>query len=203
MSHQQGHRQYVFGYGSLLERWNGPPDRECSWADPMACELNNYRRIWNVAMDNSLTVPGYKHYVDPTSGERPSWFVSFLNIVPDPDATVNGVLFEVTPELLERLDTRERNYERIDVSASLSRAVDGTAWAYAGSDAAVRRFHRGLRASRAVISRDYYEGVLDDFDRAGPDALQGFIELTDPAPCPIVDLQRVDSAGRAEPTDRR
>lgn len=144
-------------------------------------------------MENARTVPGYKYYVDPTTGARPSWFVSFLNIVPDPAATVNGVLFEVTPELLGRLDTRERNYERIDVSTSLSVAVDGTAWAYAGSDAAVRRFHRGLRARRAVISRDYYEGVLDDFERAGPDALRDFIDLTDPAPCPIVDLKRVES----------
>jgi gamma-glutamylcyclotransferase (GGCT)/AIG2-like uncharacterized protein YtfP len=177
----------VFGYGSLMERPDGD-DRD----DPLVCELRNYRRAWNVAMDNSQTIPGYKHYVDRHSGIRGPWFVTFLNIVPDPHATVNGVMLEVDDALLEQLDERERNYERIDVSSDVAEAVDGQVWAYVGSPAAVRRFQIGKHTSRAVISRGYYDHVREDFAGVGPDALQRFSQLTDPVPCPILDLRRID-----------
>jgi hypothetical protein len=178
-------RHYVFGYGSLLERHRG-------WDEPVICELEGYRRVWNVAMDNTRTIPGYKHYVDRGTGSRGPWFVTFLNIVRDPGATVNGVLFEVDEELLERLDRRERNYERIEVSSQIGRGVDGRVWAYVGSRAAVRRFELGCQTGRAVISRDYRDGVRKDFAAAGNEALSRFDDLTEPLPCPILDLRRVD-----------
>jgi gamma-glutamylcyclotransferase (GGCT)/AIG2-like uncharacterized protein YtfP len=180
-------RHYVFGYGSLLERHDGA-------GEPAICELAGYRRVWNVAMDNTKTLPGYKHYVDRKTGTRGAWFVTFLNIVPDPDpdAAVNGVLFEVDAALLDRLDRRERNYERIDVSSQIAGALDGRAWAYVGSGAAVQRFELGCRTGRAVVSRDYHDRVRADFAAAGDGALARYDELTDPVPCPILDLRRID-----------
>jgi gamma-glutamylcyclotransferase (GGCT)/AIG2-like uncharacterized protein YtfP len=175
-------RHYVFGYGSLLERASGEEVR--------VCELAGYRRTWNVAMDNSRTIPGYKHYVDAESGERRPWFVTFLNIVRDADARVNGVLLSADASLLERLDRRERNYERTDVTDGLRETVDGKAWAYVGLPDAVRRFELGRRLGRAVISREYHERVRDDFTSAG--ALERFEELTEAPPCPILDLRRID-----------
>jgi hypothetical protein len=175
-------RQYVFGYGSLLERAAADGAR--------VCELAGYRRTWNVAMDNTRTIPGYKHYVDAATRERGAWFVTFLNIVPDVAAQVNGVLLSVDASLLERLDQRERNYQRVDVSAALLEAVDGQAWAYLGVPDAVDRFELGRRTGRAVISREYQERVQADFTSAG--ALARFEELTDPPPCPILDLVRID-----------
>lgn len=180
--------QYVFGYGSLLERWRDRAEHD----EPTPAELGGYRRTWNVAMDNLRTIPGYKYYVDRATGERGAWFVTFLNVVVDPRATVNGVLFAVTGDQLAELDERERNYNRIEVSARLSPAVDGEAWVYAGSDAAVRRFAVGHRTGRAVVSLDYYERVLGDFAALGPDAADTFKQLTDPPPCPVIDLRRVD-----------
>jgi dephospho-CoA kinase len=183
------HRHYVFGYGSLLERHGRS-------GGPMICELEGYRRVWNVAMDNSQTIPGYKHYVARDTGARGAWFVTFLNIVPDPDATVNGVLFEVDEELLERLDRRERNYERIEVSSQIAGGVDGRVWAYVGSRDAVRRFELGCQTGRAVISRGYRDRVRKDFAAAGDGTLSRFDDLTDPLPCPILDLRRVDHEDR-------
>jgi cation transport regulator ChaC len=177
---------FVFGYGSLLEHPTAAGHR------PVACELAGYRRTWNVAMENARTIPGYKYYLDGVNGERPDCFVTFLNIIREPGHVVNGVVFEVTPEWLSRLDHRERNYERIEVSGEISVPVDGRVWAYTGRGAAVARFETGLRRSRAVISRQYHDGVLADFERIGPEARQRFISLTDPAPCPIVDLRRID-----------
>ena len=175
-------RQFVFGYGSLLER--------SSREEPSMCELGGYRRTWNIAMDNSRTLPGYKHYVDAVTGDRQPWFVTFLNIVPDDQAHVNGVLFEVDASVLERLDHRERNYERVDVSDGFREPVGGQVWAYVGRHDAVERFELGRRTGRGVISREYYDRVRDDFAAAG--ALRRFEELTDPTPCPIRDLQRID-----------
>lgn len=191
-------REYVFGYGSLLERSSGDEGGEA----PVLCEVRNYRRVWNVAMDNSRTIPGYKYYVDPATGERPDHFVTFLNIVPDAEAAVNGALFEVSDAQLERLDRRERNYERIDVTAGVSRAVEGTVWAYAGRESAVHRFQLGHRTDRAVIPRGYYERVLRDFASFGRDAQRRYTELTDPPPCPIVDLRRVDLPATAPALNR-
>jgi hypothetical protein len=105
---------------------------------------------------------------------------------------VNGVMFEVDEALIERLDRRERNYERIDVSAQIADAVDGRVWAYVGSRAAVHRFELGCRTGRAVISREYRDGVREDFAAAGADVLARFDELTAPVPCPILDLERID-----------
>jgi gamma-glutamylcyclotransferase (GGCT)/AIG2-like uncharacterized protein YtfP len=178
-------RQYVFGYGSLLER--AEPG-----AGPALGELRSYRRTWNVAMDNSQTIPGYKHYLDAVTGERGRWFVTFLNVVPDPTATVSGVLFEIDDAALAHLDRRERNYERIEVSGGLSEPVDGNVWVYVGSEAAVRRFQLGRSKGRAVVSREYYERVREDFASLGSEALACFDELTDPVTCPILDLRRID-----------
>ncbi len=181
--------QYVFGYGSLLERWRG---QDGAGTGPRAAELSRFRRTWNVAMDNQRTIPGYKYYVDATTGERSDWFVTFLNVVPDSESTVNGVLFAVTDELLADLDGRERNYDRIDVSGLVAPAVDGRAWVYSGSAAAVERFERGRRAGRAVIARGYYDRVLNDFAAMGAPVLAAFKRLTDPPPCPVLELRRVD-----------
>jgi cation transport regulator ChaC len=182
-------RQYVFGYGSLLER-RQPRDHADS--EPTPAELRGYRRTWNVAMDNLRTIPGYKYYVDRATGERGGWFVTFLNVVADSHASVNGVLFVVTGDQLAELDERERNYNRIEISAQLSPPVDGETWVYAGADAAVCRFAVGRRTGRAVVSLDYYERVIGDFAALGPGAADRFKQLTDPPPCPVIDLRRVD-----------
>jgi hypothetical protein len=76
------------------------------------------------------------------------------------------------------------------VTGELLESVDGQAWAYVGMPDAVRRFEVGRRLDRAVISREYHEGVRDDFTSAG--AIRRFEELTDPPPCPILDLRRID-----------
>jgi cation transport regulator ChaC len=185
---------YVFGYGSLLERWdpgNGLAAARVQ-AAPRLTELHDYRRTWNVAMDNTRTVPGYKYYVDAATGERGDWFVSFLNVVPDLGSRVNGVLFAVTDDSLAELDERERNYDRVEISDRLSPAVDGEAWVYTGTGAAVDRFEAGALTDRAVVPREYYRSVIDDFEAAGANALERFIELTDPPTCPVLDLERVD-----------
>jgi gamma-glutamylcyclotransferase (GGCT)/AIG2-like uncharacterized protein YtfP len=148
--------------------------------------LRGYRRRWQVAMDNSRDLPGYKYFVDAGTGERPAVFVTFLDLAPDPESSVNGVLLEVDDHRLAELDARERNYERREVTAAVDPAPPGTVWAYFGTAAARARFDQG----NAVVSREYLERVREGFEALGE--LRRFDASTDPPPVPVRDLVRVD-----------
>jgi cation transport regulator ChaC len=143
-------RQFVFGYGSLPAEKTGVP-----------CRLRDHRRHWGVAMDNRDTIPGYKVYIDPDSGDRPAVEVAYLSITPEPGGSVDGVAFEVTDEELAALDRRERNYEREDVTDEIEADLGGRVWAYVGSAAGRQRLATGRRRGTAVISRGYLEKVPD------------------------------------------
>jgi hypothetical protein len=158
---------HVFAYGSLLGDATGT-----------RCRLEGHRRVWGVAMDNRRTLPGYKYYLDRAGG-RPDVRVAFVDVVPDPAARVDGVVFEVAD--LGALDARERNYRRVEVE------LDGlgAAWAYTGLAAARARYSSAVAGGRAVVAHAYLEGV-----RAGFAAL-GLGFGPDP-PVPVVDLVRVD-----------
>jgi cation transport regulator ChaC len=166
---------FVFGYGSLVRRPDGLP-----------CNLLGHRRAWNVAMDNRRTIPGYKYYVDPDTGERPRVRVTFLSLYPAPEGRVNGVAFPVTADELDALDRRERNYDRIDVTRLIDADLGGTVWTYLGSAAARERFAAGA----AVVAQDYFEAIRSDFAAAG--SLQAFDRSTDPLTVPVRRLARVD-----------
>jgi hypothetical protein len=167
-------RTFVFGYGSLLRRDGGIP-----------CRLLGHRRAWNVAMDNRRTIPGYKYYVDPDTGERPPVRVTFLNLYPA-DGRVNGVAFPVGAEELAVLDRRERNYERVDVTPLLEADLGGRVWTYRGSPAARERFEAGP----AVVAQDYFAAIRNGF--AAADGLEEFDASTDPLTVPLRRLTRVD-----------
>ena len=149
---------FVFGYGSLAEPGAGRPLRLAGW-----------RRVWGVAMDNRVTIPGYKYFLDGAGG-RPAVHVGFLDLVPDPAASVDGVVFEHAD--LDGLDARERNYRRVQ--------VDGL-WLYTGLEEARQRFAAGP----TVVSRAYLESVRAGF------AAHGLGFGPEPA-LPVLDLERVD-----------
>ena len=172
----------VFGYGSLLDDDDG--------AGRLA-RLNGWRRRWGVAMDNTVDLPGYKAYLRP-DGTRPALFVAFLDLAPDPGATVDGVLLATDPARLAELDRRERNYARVDVTAALPEPPPpgGTVWAYVGTHTARERLAHALREHRAVIQRDYLDAVEAGFAARG--ALDAFRTSTEPPPCPVEALRRIE-----------
>jgi gamma-glutamylcyclotransferase (GGCT)/AIG2-like uncharacterized protein YtfP len=140
----------VFGYGSLAAEAGG-----------RRCVLRDHRCGWGVAMDNRRTIPGYKYYVDPGTGQRPSVYVTFLCIWPEPGATVDGVVFEVDDVTLAALDRRERNYDRCDVSGLVEPELGGPVWAYVGSAAGRERYAAGRAAGTAVVAEEYLALVPD------------------------------------------
>ena len=137
----------IFVYGSLA----GLPGRPCT--------LRDHRCGWDVAMDNRRTIPGYKVYVDPETGERPAVYVVFLSIRPEPGAEVPGVAFELDDSGLAALDARERNYDRRDVTGLVDPAPGGRVWAYVGSAAGRARCAAGRADGTAVVAEEYLARV--------------------------------------------
>jgi gamma-glutamylcyclotransferase (GGCT)/AIG2-like uncharacterized protein YtfP len=128
-------------------------------------------------MDNTRDLPGYKHYLDPETGERPAIYVAYLDLAPDPASSVRGVVCPVEPPALDALDLRERNYERREVAVEPS--PEGRVWAYFGTADARERFERGRASGTAVVDRGYYESVKS----AAPE----------PPAVPIRALTRIDA----------
>jgi gamma-glutamylcyclotransferase (GGCT)/AIG2-like uncharacterized protein YtfP len=164
---------HVFAYGSLAAVPSGRP-----------ATLRGYRRVWGVAMDNAVTIPGYKLYRAP-DGSRPDVCVAFLDLEPSPDDAVDGLLLAVDDEALRALDRRERNYHRTDVT----HAVDGRprgdrVWAYLGREDSRARLQRARAQGRAVVDAAY----------AG--AVARFAATTVPSGLPELPLRRVEVPDR-------
>jgi hypothetical protein len=174
---------FIFGYGSLARDL---------LADVEVKRLRGYRRAFGVAADNSEEIAGYKRYRLPGDGAYPDVFVAFLDIVEDPGTVINGVLAPVDPGGLADLDRRERNYDRIDVTAAIDNPPDGRVWAYAGSPDGRDRLEAGVAAGTAVVQRSYLDHVHDGFRRLGDTEYRHFLATTDLDGLPLLDLERVN-----------
>ncbi len=175
---------HVFGYASLVTE--GAPGRLTS--------MRGVRRTWGVATDNSLAIPGYKMYLRRSDGTRPAVFVAFLDLLPAPELAVNGVLRPASADQLELLDRRERNYDRVDVTASIDSAP-GRVWAYLGSSGGRERLRRGRQEGTAVVSRDYERKVHEGFRALGRQEYEAFLSSSDLDGLPVWNLERVDLPG--------
>ncbi len=185
--------EFVFGYGSLVAEDSSPAPGE---ADHPGCvaELNGFARGWGVAMDNSVDLPGYKYYVE-RNGRRPAVFVAFLDLMTStaPGARVNGICRPVAHDELARLDRRERNYVRVDVSGHFDPAA-GRVWTYVGSQAGRDRLRQGSRRGAAVIQAGYLQAVRHGVQRLGGTEHRAFEASLDPRGLPVMELIRCEIA---------
>jgi hypothetical protein len=182
---------YVFGYGSLVALPGAVPAR-----------LRGFRRVWGVAMDNTVATPGYKVYENP-EGARPAVAVAFLDLAADPAAAIDGALI-AAPDLVP-LDARERQYARIEVGEAVTLAAPGTpapalaagtkVYTYVGRPEGRARAAAGRDGSApVVIQRAYAESVERAFAARGPQSLAAYRATTEAPPFPVVELARVDLA---------
>jgi hypothetical protein len=176
--------QWVFGYGSLA----------ADAGRGRLATLANHRRCWGVAMDNSRDLPGYKWYRQRATHDRPRAFVAFLDVVPAAGGAVNGLCIPVDAAALERLDARERNYERVEVTDRIEAPPPGRIWTYVGSAAGRRRLRTGVRERRLLISQEYRDDVEHAFRRLGAEQLAAYRASTAPPPdgSEVVALERID-----------
>ena len=179
-----GGLDHVFGYASLVQ--DGGPG--------VVATMRGARRGWGVATDNTRGIPGYKMYLLRSDGSRPAVFVAFLDLFLDPEGSVDGVCRPVSPEELEVLDRRERNYDRVDVTASIE-SPPGRVWAYMGSAAGRERLRGARAASAAVVSRDYERKVHAGFRGLGAEHYAAFLSSYSLEGLPVWDLERIDLPG--------
>ena len=178
---------HVFGYASLVAAPGARP-----------ATLRGRRRVWGVAMDNAVAVPGYKVYELP-DGTRPPVAVAFLDLEPaGDDAVVEGALLRVDARALALLDTRERQYERVDVTTAVTVAdagdpPSGPIWTYVGRAPGRARVAAGRAGvAEVAVQRAYVDLVEAAFARLGTDALARFRASTEPVPFPVLELARID-----------
>ncbi|MDQ6775642.1 MAG: gamma-glutamylcyclotransferase [Actinomycetota bacterium] len=183
--------EFVFGYGSLVALGHLAPTRAFA-PEGFVTDLRDFRRCWGVAMNNRVTLPGYKYYLDER-GHRPDVYVAFLDVRSTRGHSVNGVCLPVTREQLDALDDRERNYLRRDVTA-FCEIPDKAArvWTYVGTPAGRRRLTTGRSAGRAVIDNTYLASVVEAFESLGPAEYGMCAPSLGPDGLPVLPLERHD-----------
>jgi hypothetical protein len=158
--------------------------------DFVAAECFGWARRWNYGISlqpGSVTGP-HAENLDA---------VVALGIVPAPDEWMNGILAKVSASELARLDARERNYDRVDVT-DLVRVIDvfdaaptiHRAALYVPRPHAVAVYETARSVGRAAIEKRYWDLVDGAFHELAPGQGERY-RLTTPAPdVPVLEITR-------------
>ena len=187
---------WVFGYGSLVDPADlalylgYAPIRGIDWGP---ARLIGYERNWVVGMDNIHARTDDKFFVN-ADGTRFRGVVLSLGIAPMDSMPVNGVVFRTEPRFLPTLDRRERRYDRIDITDSVttSPAIScPRVYTYVPRTDAVDTASAAIAAGTAVVPRAYHEKVRAAFSNLGAVDVATFDASTRDPDAPVVDLEVV------------
>lgn len=184
-----GATTWVFGYGSLVSPASlgstlGRP--VTPGVDVVEAELAGYGRRWNYGVGHVAA-----HWLD-TAGEAHDCTIVALGIELSAHEDVNGMAVRVDADELARLDRRERDYDRLDVTDLIRtvRPVDGTVVTYVPRPAAVDRYRQARDAGTAAIEQRYWNLVDSAFAALGADRHERY-RATTPAPdAPVREICR-------------
>lgn len=177
---------WIFGYGSLVSPASMATTigRQVAPNDMAVAHLDGYGRRWNYG---SMHLRGDWHHegVDVTQG-----LVVSLGLAVATDESCNGVIVRVTADELARLDWRERDYERTDVTDHV-RTETGVrvrqVMTYVPRPSAIERYRAARDERRAGIRQTYWELVSAAFGDLGGDHHDRYAAT--PAPdVPVVDM---------------
>jgi hypothetical protein len=183
-------RLAVFAYGSLVDPRSASLTLGREVSSPLPARLVGWRRRWTVCRDNHKSE---KTFAIQPGGEIPPWIIA-LNIEPDPeDVGPAGALLEVTEAELDRLDLREKRYERIDVTAAVA-PLEGDPSADIPFDTVIgftarAEHHAPEPPAGAVIIAAYLRTVEAAF--LARDMLYAFRGTTEQPPVPVVEGELV------------
>jgi cation transport regulator ChaC len=185
---------FVFGYASLVSPASvrATLGHDADGFSPAL--LPGWRRAWNVGSDH--TSHPERTFVRP-DGSVFAGVVAVLGIVPAASGGCAGAVFRVSPADLGLLAVRERNYDRVDVTAAVGwpgRPAHCTVVTYVPRASAVSRLRAAATDGREVAVRAGYlrlvesafaaTGRLADYRRSTPVPPHPVEELrivTDPA----------------------
>ncbi|MDA3014730.1 MAG: gamma-glutamylcyclotransferase [Actinomycetota bacterium] len=186
---------WVFGYGSLVSPTSlgytlgRSPVRG---VDFLAAECDGWERRWNYGhpMGGSTYSGADVDQIDT---------VIALGVAPVSDACMNGVIALVDGDELERLDRRERNYDRVDVTDGV-RLLENGPWSgdvnrvvtYVPRPNALDIYADARERGRAGIEIRYWNLVNDAFDALLPGQGERYRSTTPAPDVPVLDVSRVD-----------
>ncbi len=182
---------WVFGYGSLVDpssvgRTIGR--QVAPGSDLVRAELVGWGRRWNYGVGHIGA-----RWVGDDGVEVADGTIVALGVVQSPGERVNGVVVRVFPDDLERLDRRERDYDRVDVTASLASlgpcpsAVDRVV-TYVPRPSAIERYEQARDRRAAGIRSTYWQLVDDAFGALGAHHLATYRESTPAPDVPVVEV---------------
>jgi dephospho-CoA kinase len=185
-------RTWLFAYGSLVSPVSlaSTIGRTITLGDGMhVAQLAGWRRAWNYGSEvlrGDWTLPDGREIV--------GGLVVSLGVVAGSEWSMNGVVFAVDDEELADLDWRERAYDRVDVTESITLectdhadAIDGPVGMYVPRPAAIERYEQHREAGTAGIRRSYWDLVDEAFAEIGA-GHQQLYRTTPPPDVPIVDI---------------
>lgn len=184
-------REALFAYGSLVSAASLRTTLGADAGSVVPVRLGGWRRRWSVARDNRRAEKRFA----PPGGEPFAWCL-LLNLERDAgipaEERPNGVLVEVGPDALERLDARERRYRRVDVTDGLGEpgARYERVHAYVARDEHLAT----TPPAGAVVLASYLAAVERAFAELGPGELERFRASTQPPPAPVVEAELVHSS---------
>jgi hypothetical protein len=184
---------YVFGYASLTSRasMSSTLGHDVNPSHIVPAQLSGWRREWNVGSDNE-SHPEREILNDDGSIFR--GVVAVMGVEQGrPEDRCNGAAFVVNTEDLAKLDRRERNYRRVDVTQAISfkgMPHGCVVFTYVPLTKAVERLDRARQDRRPVAVRAQYveqieegfaqlgAGELDDYRRTTPRVIYDVRPLT-------------------------
>jgi hypothetical protein len=184
-----GPPEFVFGYGSLAGPASAAGTVGHGIRGHRPARLAGMRRAWIVGSDAESHPERTFLRAD---GSVFTGVSVVLGLEPAPGRHCTGAVLAVTATDLERLDLRERNYHRTDVTGRVSwpgRPSPHIVWAYLPRARATAR----LRSGRELRVRAEYVAVVEAaFASMG--ALDDYRRGTPPPPVPVESLRAVPSA---------
>lgn len=177
---------WIFGYGSLVSPASMATTigRTVAVDDVLVAHLDGYGRRWNYG---SLHLRG--DWAHDGVHVRQGLVVS-LGLVASSTESCNGVIVRVTDDEVDRLDWRERDYQRTDVTELIRLEATETVErvsTYVPRASAIERYEHARNERRAAIRQSYVELVAAAFRDLGGDHLDRY--ETTPAPdVPVVDM---------------
>lgn len=181
---------WVFGYGSLVapasvgQTIGREPQRG---TDLAAARLAGFGRRWNYG-----SLRQRADWSGPV-GRVSAGVVVSLGIAASSDESANGAIVRVDDAELERLDLRESDYERIDVTAHVELhdelRCDGVVWTYLPRPSAIERYETAAATGRAAVRLGYVELVEAAFAAMGADHLDSYRTTTPTPEVPVLTFE--------------
>jgi cation transport regulator ChaC len=162
----------LFGYGSLVLRESASMTLGRPIGELRPARLHDWRRRFSQRRDNLTCEKTF----ECEGGWRPEWILG-LNVEEGEDGAgpVNGVVIELTEAELDRLDSREIRYDRVEVTGS----VEGEDLPERIVTYRAKAFHFAPEPPEdSVILATYAAAVEEGFEELGLDELEHYLATT-------------------------